>query len=253
MNTITAFRTELLKSKRAACWYLAILAPMIVPIVFVIDVSIDGVSPENRGNPLAALYIEGFKAINVMILPLFVILVSTLLPQTEYRSNTWKQLLSSPQPLAQLYISKFLMLQLLVVLFLTSFITSTAIGSFIIDRIDPSLHLFSYALDWKTIAGYLAKSYLSVLTIIIVQFLLGLKLKNFIVPIAVGLVLWAMGILFVFNSHSSLANCFPYSYTIMVMFPVFEKSMIWIKWMSVVYSAVLLVAGYWVFKRNQFK
>jgi hypothetical protein len=78
-----------------------------------------------------------------MILPLFVILVSTLLPQTEYRSNTWKQLLASPQPLAQLYVSKFLLVQMLVILFLTSFITSTAIGSFIIDRIDPSLHLFS--------------------------------------------------------------------------------------------------------------
>jgi hypothetical protein len=86
-----------------------------------------------------------------------------------------------------------------------------------------------------------------------VQFLLGLKLKNFIAPIAIGLVLWAMGIWFVFNSHSSLANCFPYSYTIMVMFPVFEKSMIWIEWMSVLYSAGLIVAGYWVFKINQFK
>jgi lantibiotic transport system permease protein len=165
---------------------------------------------------------------------LFVILVSTLLPQTEYRSNTWKLLLSSPQPLAQLYISKFLMLQLLVILFLTSFLSSTAIASFIIDSIDPLLHIFSYALDWKTIAAYLAKSYLSVLTIIMVQFLLELKMKNFIAPIAIGLGLWAMGILFVLNSHSSLANCFPYSYTIMVMFPVFKNSLIWIEWMSVI-------------------
>jgi hypothetical protein len=35
----------------------------------------------------------------------------------------------------------------------------------------------------------------------------------------------AMGmcILFVFNSHAFLANCFPYSYTIMVMFPVLKR------------------------------
>jgi lantibiotic transport system permease protein len=170
------------------------------------------------------LYIEGFKAINVIILPLFVILVSSLLPQTEYRSNTWKQLLTSPQPLLQLNIFKFLMVQMLLVLFLTSFITSTAIGSFIINCIDPSLHLFSYALDWKTIAGYLLKSYLSVLTIIIVQFILGLKMKNFIAPIAIGLVLWNTGILFVFSSHTSLANCFPYSYNTMILYPVFEKN-----------------------------
>jgi lantibiotic transport system permease protein len=90
MNTFTAFRTELLKSKRTACWYLAILAAMAIPLVFVIDVSADGISPENRVNPLAALYIEGFKAVNVLILPLFVILVSTLLTYTEYRCNTWK-------------------------------------------------------------------------------------------------------------------------------------------------------------------
>jgi lantibiotic transport system permease protein len=162
-------------------------------------------------------------------------------------------LLTSPQPLAQLYISKFLLVQLLVVLFLSSFITSTAIGSFIIDRIEPSLHLFSYALGWKTIAGYLAKSYLSVLSIIMVQFILGLKLKNFIAPIAIGLVLWAMGILFVFNSHSSLANCFPYSYTIMVMFPVFEKNLPWINWMSLIYGMVLLFTGYHFLKSNSFK
>jgi lantibiotic transport system permease protein len=253
MNLTTAFTTELLKSKRTACWYLSILAAMAIPLVFVIDVSIDGVSPDNRANPLAALYIEGFKGLNVMILPLFVILVNTLLPQVEYRSNTWKQLLSSPQPLSQLYLSKFLMINLLVLLFLTSFISSTGLGSFLIDHIDPSLHLFSYSLDWKIIAGYTAKSYLSVLPIIVVQFILGLRFRNFIAPIAIGLALWATGILFVFNSHSSLANCFPYSYTIMIMFPVFEKSLGWIEWMSVIYSVVTLIAGYQLIKSYRFK
>jgi hypothetical protein len=253
MNMINAFRNELLKSKRTACWYLAVLAAMAIPLAFVIDVSIDGVSPENRANPLAALYMEGFKGINVLILPLFVILVSTLLPQTEYRSHTWKQLLASPQPVAQWYLSKFLLIQILVLLFLASFVSSTAIGSFIIDRIDPSLHLFSYSLDVKIIAGQVAKSYLAVLTITIVQFLLGLRMKSFIGPIGIGLILWVMGILLVLSQSSTLANCFPYSYPIMIMFPVFEKSMIWIEWMSVVYSAVILVMGFQVIKKHKFK
>jgi hypothetical protein len=75
-------------------------------------------------------------------------------------------------------------------------------------------------------------------------------MNNFMAPIAIGLVLWAMGILFVFNSHASLANCFPYSYTIMVKFPVFEKNLPWIEWMSVVYGAVLQGVGYWLLKSS---
>jgi lantibiotic transport system permease protein len=86
-----------------------------------------------------------------------------------------------------------------------------------------------------------------------VQFLLGLQMKNFIAPIAIGLVLWITGILFVLSGHSSLANCFPYSYTIMIMFPVFEKSLPYIEWMSVGYSAVLIVVGNQVFKKQRFK
>jgi hypothetical protein len=37
------------------------------------------------------------------------------------------------------------------------------------------------------------------------------------------------------------------------MFPVFEKSMIWIEWMSVVSSVLLLVVGYFIFIKQQFK
>lgn len=247
MKVLLSLRAELLKTKRTALWYLMVLSATSVPLIFVMDVCFDGISPENSKNPLSALYVEGLKGINYLILPMFTILVCTLLPQIEYRNNTWKQVLAAPQTKAQIFISKFAMVQLFILLFLAVFLISTVMGSIAINSIDPSIRLFDHRMDWNKIVIYVARTYLAVFAVSVIQFIVGLMVKNFIVPIAVGFILWITGNLLLFEMHSSLINVFPYSYSAMVMFPEFESSLTLIQWSSMGYGALFLIIGYTLF------
>lgn len=248
MKVLLSLRGELLKTKRTASWYLTVLSAASVPLVFVMDVCSDGVSSRNSHNPLMALYVEGLKGINFLILPMFTILVCTLLPQIEFRNNTWKQVLAAPQTKAQIFISKFVMVQLFIILFLAVFLISTPIGSIVINSIVPSVRLFDHSIDWSRIAIYIARTYLSVFAVSVLQFTVGLMIKNFITPIAIGLILWITGNLLLFEFHSSLVNVVPYSYSAMVMFPEFESSLTMIQWSSMGYGALFLIIGYIFFE-----
>jgi lantibiotic transport system permease protein len=251
MNLLISLRAELLKTKRTAVWYLTILSAISIPLIFVIDVNGDGVSPENKNNPLLAIFIEGLKGVNLLILPMFVILVCTLLLQLEYRNNTWKQVLTSPQKMAQVYLAKFACVQLFILLFMAVFITASFFGSLAIDAIDPTLKLFTHAVDWKVIAGYFTRTYVCILAFSAVQFIIALQFKNFIAPIAIGFILWVTGILLVFQIHASFANLFPYSYSTMVMFPMFEKQWTVIQWGSAGYGTAFLIGGYLWFQKKK--
>lgn len=89
MNLLTSFRSEILKTKGTASWYLTVIAAAIFPLLLLLDVCIDGVSRETLKDPLNIFFTEGFKGLNLLILPIYVILICTLLPQIEYRNNAW--------------------------------------------------------------------------------------------------------------------------------------------------------------------
>ena len=89
MNLLISVRSEILKTKRTAAFYLTIIAAALVPFILLLDVCFDGISPENMKDAFNALLREGFGILSVLIFPMFVILVCTLLPQIEFRNNTW--------------------------------------------------------------------------------------------------------------------------------------------------------------------
>ena len=121
MNILISLRSEILKTKRTAAVYLAILAAILFPVLLLLDVAFDGVNPETRLDPFNIFITESFKAINLVVLPMFIILVSTLLPQVEYRNNTWKQVFTSPQSMHRIFFARYLNLQLFILLFFVAY------------------------------------------------------------------------------------------------------------------------------------
>jgi hypothetical protein len=251
MNVLISLRSEILKTKRTASFYFTILSAIVVPLLFVLDVCADGISPENMKNPLRSVYVEGLKGLNFLVLPMFVILVCTLLPQLEYRNNTWKQVFTSPQTMARIYLAKFLHLQVVIVSFLLLFFISMMASTFIINLVNPSIKVFTYKLDWGEVLMYAGRTYASVVALSVLQFIIGLMMKNFIAPIACGLALWIVGNLLLFEAHSSLANMFPYSYSAMVMVRNCDKLFPMIQWSSIGFGVVFLAAGYVLFIRKK--
>lgn len=247
MNLSIALKSEILKTKRTASWYFVVLLSIAVSAIFVLTVSSNDSS--HQINPWVAIFNEEFKSLNLLVLPMFTILVCTLLPQIEYSNNTWKQLLASPQRFMHIYLSKFLVVQLLILIFLSLFLLSAGFCTVLYGFANPSLKLFNYSPDWNLLAVYAVKTYLSVLSLSAIQYILGLTMKSFVAPIATGFILWMLGNLLIFEMHSALANFFPYSFSTMVVFPKYEVYFPTVVFTSIGLSVVCLVVGYLFFRK----
>ncbi|MEI9947362.1 MAG: ABC transporter permease [Chitinophagaceae bacterium] len=184
------------------------------------------------------------------IFPMFVILICTLLPQIEYRNTTWKQVLTSPQTKLNIFTSKFLNIQLLMLLFMITshlFVWLVIIAAHFIH---PEINILHHSFDTYQVFTAHAHTYVSVLAICTIQFLIGLRSKNFIVPIAIGIVCWLAGTIMALEYHTKASIYYPYSFHA-VSLSVFKPLLGQVEWTSFGYAALFLVLGFLDFKRRK--
>lgn len=250
MNLFIPLRAEILKTKKTAAFYFTLIGAAVVPVIFLLNVLGDGLD-STRKDPLNSIFKLSGDMNGLAFFPMFIILVCTLLPQIEYRNNTWKQVLTSPKTKATVFLSKFFNIHLLILLFLVASHLFMFLAILAANFIDPSLHLLHHSLDGYTVLARAVNSYLVLLALCAIQYWMGLRFKNFIVPIAVGLALWLTGTLLVFEYHSRIANYFPYSFHIFPIFNDVKASLNQVAWTSLSYAAVFLLLGFLDFKRRR--
>jgi hypothetical protein len=253
MNLYISLRSEIVKTKRTAAFYFTLIGAAVVPFMFLCNVLTDGLPDEDKSSkdPLNAMFKLASETTGLGILPLFVILLCTLLPQVEYRNNTWKQVLTSPQTKANVFLAKFLNIHLLILLFLVAnhlFMWLVVIAT---HYIIPDLNLLNQPLNIYTVWVNCANSYITILAICAIQFWVGLRIKNFLVPIAIGLALWLTGTLMVLEYHSSFANYFPYSFQVFSFSPQHKSWLNQVAWTSFGYAILFLFIGFLDFRRRR--
>ena len=251
MNLLISLRSEMLKTRRTASFYLTLILAAVIPVVLFLNVCFDGIEPENKNNVFNALFREAFTMTGFLIFPMFIVLLCTLLPQIEYKNNAWKQVLASPQTKGNIFIAKFLNIHLLLLIFLVAnhlFMFLAAVG---IHLVQPSLQVFSKPLDVSAVLTRGVNTYIALLAMSALQFWLGLRFKNFIVPMAVGLSGWFIGAMMVMEFHSSYAVYFPYSFHVFSVFPKDSSQLPSILWTSAGYTVVLLVLNFLDFRRKR--
>ncbi|HEU4470750.1 MAG TPA: ABC transporter permease, partial [Flavisolibacter sp.] len=119
MKLLTALRSEMLKTKRTASLYFTPIGAAFIPAIFLLNILTEGDDLNNISkDPLNTIFKLNLERTGLVFFPMFVILVCTLLPQIEYRNNTWKQLFASPQTKSDIFLAKFLNINLLIVIFL---------------------------------------------------------------------------------------------------------------------------------------
>jgi hypothetical protein len=249
MNLLLSFRSEILKTKRTATLYFTIILAALVPLIFLLDVCIDGVSQDNRVDPLNAIIREGFGFLYILIFPMYIILVCTLLPQIEYRNNTWKQVFASPQPMINIFIARFLNVHLLIIVFLLLYNVLMAVVMVATHFIDPALNLLNQPMNWSAWTTWNLNAYLAVLAISALQFWMGLRFRNFIVPLAAGFALWLTGTIMVMQLQMPNAHYFPYTYLPFSAFSKYKDLVPAIQWGSVAYMVAFLGLGFVDFRR----
>jgi hypothetical protein len=252
MNLLGSLRSEILKTKRTASYYLTLIAAAATPFMFLIFVCLDGLSPDERKDPLNAIF-KRFEMTGMAIFPIFVILICTLMPQLEYRNNTWKQVFASPQAKSNVFIAKLLNIQLLILVFLVANYLFMFLVAIVTHFIFPELNILHQPLNWNRLLLNGVNAYVSLLAVVAIQFWLGLRFKNFIVPIAVGLSLWIAGTLMVVGYYTSSARYFPYSFPAFSNLPQYRSQLEQVLWTSAGYAVLIFILAFADFRRIRMK
>jgi hypothetical protein len=252
MSLLLSFRSELLKNKRTTSFYFTLAAALFGPFMSMLDLVFDGVEKDHRSDILNELFTTKYMMTGAVVFPIFIILTCALLPQTEYRNNTWKQVLSSPQPRLNVFLAKFINIQGLILLFFLTNQLGMLANAVILHFTDPSLDIFNQSLNGSGMLATLGNSYVALLAMCALQFWLGLKFKNVIIPIAIGIACWFIGTILVMQMKSELGMFFPHSFHMYASFPEFKpEDMIRLLLTSVGYMILFLIGGYLDFRRRR--
>jgi hypothetical protein len=252
MSLAISLRSEILKTKRTASFYFTLIGAAAVPVIFLLNVLLDDDGMDStRKDPLNNVFKLLAEMNGVAFFPWFIILICTLLPQIEYRNNTWKQVLTSPHTKANLLLAKFANIHLLMLLFLVSTHLFMFIAICIANVAVPSMGFFKHSLDGNSVFTNAAYTYFTMLALCTIQFWLGLRFKNFIVPIAVGLALWLTGTVMVLEYKSGLAYYFPYSFHAFSLSPKYKPHLSQAAWTSAGYTVLFLTACFFDFRKRE--
>lgn len=153
-----------------------------------------------------------YEGVAFMMLPLFVIILATLLNVMEHRAGTWALLLSLPASRGQLYLSKLIFGLLLFVgahlLFIIGFFGSGLLLGLL--RADLSLPLLSFPLGLVLLLAM--KTFLSILALFALHLWLGLRFQQFIIPLTIGILGFVL--------TSLLSPAFPYQWLNPYAYPI---------------------------------
>ena len=191
MNLVTSVKAELIKTKRSASLWLSILGAGFIPLIFLL---VYAIKPEKHYTemhdiPWILHFAHGWQFFASFLLPMFVILICSQIPQIEYKNNAWKQVFTTPQSTGSLFFSKYITILLMILLLFLLYNVFMIAGAIIPNLILPKYTFLSRSIDWSLLLKLNFRFFISLLGIISIQYWLGLRFKNFIVPIGIGLAL----------------------------------------------------------------
>ncbi len=253
MSLAISLRSEVLKSKRTAAFYFTLIGAAVIPSLVLFMVIADGLPSGGKASvdPINALFNISSDMTCLALFPLFIVLACTLLPQIEFKNSTWKQVLTSPQKKEDVFVAKFLNIHLLLIAFLVASHLFMWIVLIAVHFILPQFHILNHSFNATRVLEDNAHAYLSGLGICSIQFWIGLRARNFIVPVAIGLALWLLGTVLVLEYKSSVSPYFPYSYPAIRFSPLFSPGLKRIEWLSFGYSVLFLIIGFMDFRRRR--
>ena len=208
---IHSFGSEWLKKKRSAASFLTIAGSMLIPLLIIIARmdSASGLAIANRRPQIwENLYARNWLLMGSLLLPMGIVLAASLVTQLEYRNNTWKQLLTTPQTLTTIFLAKLSVLLVMLIEFFLLFnlgiwLTGVVPGLFLGVAYPPE------PFPWKTVWSTNASFFLDSLPILALQYGISLRIKNFLVPLGVGLAGYVASMIAV---HWKYGYTIPYTY-----------------------------------------
>jgi hypothetical protein len=119
-----------------------------------------------------------------------------------------------------------------------------------VNFIKPTLNLFEHPLNGSTVLVNAANAYILLLAVCAIQFWMGLRFRNFIVPIGIGFALWLAGTIMAVQYKSNLVYYFPYSFNAFPVSTKLKSQLTQVAWTSLGYALLFLIIGFFDFRRR---
>jgi hypothetical protein len=257
-DCLHAFESEWLKKKRSLGSWLIVVGSLFTPTIII-------ASRLLHHGKLTGLYVSrtfwtslwrsSWESMAIFFLPMAAILVTSLITQIEYRNNAWKQVHALPLSSGVIFFSKLAVILVLMAQFFLLFdvavYLSGVVPSLLLRNVPfPSAPLPLWAFLADT-GNYMVAS----LPIIVFQYLLSLRFKNFLVPVGVGFMAWVGALSALSWKYGYII---PYSYTVLTYLRDDPKGRITVPipqlhWLAIGYSMLFTIGAYWLFASKRQK
>lgn len=246
LSFVHSFQAEWLKRKRSAASWLVIIGGFFIPLIMLLaQIFYTEKFPTDSPTFWENLINQSWQPMALFLLPLGIILTTSLITQLEHKNNTFKQVFAAPIGFGTIFFSKltmiFLMLIQLFVLFDLGVILSGIIPALILPSVDfptesiPVLYLLKMNVSF----------FVACLPIVGLQYILGIRFRNFMVPLGIGLGLFIVSM---FGLNWEYNYVIPYAYSSLTFLVAlnsnFSQPPVSISVLSTICFTVILIAGY---------
>lgn len=138
-------------------------------------------------NPWQTYVVGHYEGIAFMMLPLYVIILASLVTFMEHRRQMWIQLNTLPVERWKIYQAKQVYILLLFIAAHILFILAFLLTGFLLGIIKPDTGLLNHWPDGMQILELAGKTVFSILALLSLQYGLSMKFGHFIIPLTIGI------------------------------------------------------------------
>ena len=207
-------RAEILKAKNSFAVWLTVLGTIgnMVIFFFLNWFNLGHHDFTKEKTAWEVFILNNYDGIAFMMLPLFVIILATILNFMEHRSGTWTMLMGLPESRANIYLSKLIFGLLLFITAHLIFIIGIFLTGILTDllRAEYAMPLFDFPL--MLVSSLAIKTFISILALFALHLWISLRFKNFIIPLTLGILGFVL--------TSILSPSFPYQWLNPYAYPI---------------------------------
>ena len=190
MNTVLALKrgvsAEIYKFRSTFVFWLIILAPAFIPLINLIVFLRKGDEILERGGTAWGNLMQYSTGPSNFLFPFFVFIVALFVNNIEWSSNTWKLIYTQPLNRLNVYLSKLIVFVLMLFFSLMLFGTLLFLVGKTVHLTNPDLG-FAEPFDLVLLFGNCLRMFLATLGFASIQFFIGQKTKNLILPLGIGI------------------------------------------------------------------
>ncbi|MBO0357088.1 ABC transporter permease [Hymenobacter sp. BT186] len=139
------------------------------------------------GTPWPRFISTAWQTAGTLLLPLFVVLLTSLVVHIETKATAWKHLYAQPVGRGAVFGSKLLLILVLNAVALLLFAGLVLGAGVLLGVLKPKLGFQTYSIPLPAVAWMLLRTYVATLGLLAVQYIVSLYWRSFVVPVGVGM------------------------------------------------------------------